>query len=312
MKFDNIWVEHYRPSTVADIVLPQRVKTALMELSANKDIPTCVFTSDSPGTGKTTAAKALCNDIGADTLYINASIDNSIDDVRTKVVNFASTVSISGNIKVIILDEADRLSAAAQDALKGVIEQVHKSCRFIFTANNRSGLTPPLLSRCTLDIDFSFVGDERKEVELGVYKVCVRILDENKIEYDKKAVAALVKQLCPDNRKIIQVLQEKAMEGSVDLAAITAISTEDIEKISLLLINKNFAELKEYTTNRSHRFSPDIYSKLYQSMYPRITGNRSKCDFILILNDYQRQHKNVPDKFIHFLAMFVSIMEILT
>jgi DNA polymerase III delta prime subunit len=306
----SIWVEKYRPDKVQDIFLPARVKSKLLKLVEENSIPNCVFTSESPGTGKTTSAIALCKEMNASYLYINASVDNSIDDIRTKVISFASTGSFQSSVKVIILDEADRLTTHAQDALKGVIEQFSSVCRFIFTANNKQGLTDPLLSRCTLDLEFSFNEKESNEVKLSLFKFLDTTLAENlgKEKYDMRAVKLVVDAYFPDNRKIIQTLQELSMSGNIDLGSVQELAKSSVDVVVNYIANKDYAELKEWTMKNYTRLGTNVYLSLYEELYPRVKDPAQKCELILTINDAQRNHKNVPDKFIHFLSLFTTIM----
>lgn len=306
----SVWVEKFRPDKVQDIFLPKRVKAKLLKIVEDKTIPNCVFTSESPGTGKTTSAIALCKELNASYLYINASVDNSIDDIRTKVISFASTRSFQSSIKVIILDEADRLSAHAQDALKGVIEQFNSVCRFIFTANNKQGLTEPLLSRCTLDLEFAFDENESLEVKLQVMKFLEKMLSENigDDNFDKKAVALVVNTYFPDNRKIIQTLQEISMSGKIDMGSVQDLAKNTIDVVVEFIAKNDYASLKDWTMKNYNRLGSNMYLSLYNELYPRVEDASQKCDLILSINDAQRNHKTVPDKFIHWLSLFTTIM----
>ena len=216
------WREKYRPKTIDECILPQELKTIFKSYVQDKQIPSMTFVSSSPGTGKTATALALCEEVGCDYLFINGSSETGIDTFRTKMTNFASSVSMNGQRKVIIVDECDRLSPQAMDALKYGEEFFSKNCSFILTTNHKGRLTPHLLSRCS-PIEFIVPKEERPSILKQIFiRICF-ILDQEKIQYDKKVVAEFIKKWFPDTRRVINELQKYSKTGSIDVGILSSL-----------------------------------------------------------------------------------------
>jgi DNA polymerase III delta prime subunit len=299
-----IWAERFRPSKLDDVIIPDAVKTQFRAFIAEGQLPNLLLTSATPGTGKTTTSKVLCNEMGIKPLFINASINNSIDDIRMTVTQYATTMAISMfgdkvNHKVVILDEADRLSPAAQDAMKGLIEEVHRNCRFIFTANNKSKIIEPLQSRLT-HIEFRFSKAESDKMMARMLKRAFDILDETKTPYNKMAVAGIVKHYFPDNRSLLTFLQSEAAKGQIDEGTLAKALVEAMKA-------KKYKEVQQWVLNNSDRMSDDFYEKLFKILEGQIS-EQSIPQLVLTLGESQRYDSVVPSKYIHFLALATEVM----
>ena len=213
---NTLWVEKYRPETIDDCVLPVLTKNVFLSIVDNDEIPNLLLTG-SPGSGKTTVAKALCNQLGIDWLMINGSDEGRmIDTLRTTVVNYASTVSLSGGKKVIIIDEADYMNKdSVQPALRGVIEEFSKNCRFIFTCNFKNRIIPALHSRCSV-VDFAIGKDDKPEIAMEMLTNIKKMLDNESVKYEEKVLADLVLKYFPDFRRVINELQKYSLNGIID------------------------------------------------------------------------------------------------
>lgn len=304
--FDSfIWVEKYRPTTLEDCIVPETLKTQFREFLKQKQIPNLLLYSQSPGTGKTTVARALCHDLGCKPLFINASLNNSIDDIRELVIQFATTQSFLDDcpIKVIILDEAERLSTAAQESLKGLIEHVHKNCRFILTTNNKTKIVEPLRSRCA-EIDFVYTSDQQKQLSSQMYKRILEILDNERIGYNKSVVAHVVQKFVPDNRKIINLLQQHSSNINEGLLGI--ISAGEVSTLVEAMKNKDYPSVKQFVFNEYERLGIAFYRKLFDILEKQIK-DQSIPEMIMILAEEQKSH-GIGDVYVHMLGVCVKLM----
>ncbi len=308
-----IWAEAHRPSNLNDVIIPESVKTQFHKFIEDGQLPNLLLTSASPGTGKTTTAKALCNELGVKPLFINASINNSIDDIRMTVTQYATTTAISmfgdekqANHKVVILDEADRLTSAAQDAMKGLIEEVHRNCRFILTANTKSKIIDPLQSRLT-NIEFRFTQAESNKMMMQMLKRIFEILEERKVKYDKASVAGIVKAYFPDNRSLLTFLQIEAKLGEIGPGSLAKAAAASPEALIEAMKAKKYKDVQNFLINNVDRLSDDFYQKLYVMLEKQLT-DQSIPQLVLILGDYQKYDSVVPNKQLHYLAMCTEIM----
>lgn len=303
-----IWAELYRPNKLDDVIIPEDLKEQFRKFIADGQLPNLLLTSSNPGTGKTTTAYALCNELGIQPLFLNASLDNSIDDIRGKVMQYATTMSLYGGgaHKVVIFDEADRLSAAAMDALKGIIEEVHKNCRFILTANTKSKIIDPLQSRLT-NVDFRFTKTDSAKMMAQMLKRIFDILDLNKIEYNKPAVAGIVKYFHPDNRRLLTFLQHEAKLGKIDEGSLAKAASTDPSMLIEAIKEKKYKDVQQFLLNNVDRLSDDLYNKLYTLMEPKLV-DQSVPQVVLLLAEYQKYDSVVPSKFIHYLALCTEII----
>lgn len=307
-----IWAELFRPSTLDDVIIPESVKLQFRKFIEDGQLPNLLLTSTSPGTGKTTTAKALCNEIGVKPLFLNASLHNSIDDIRMTVMQYATTSAVSmfgdekANHKVVIFDEADRLSANAMDALKGIIEETHKNCRFILTANTKSKIIDPLQSRLT-NIEFRFSKADSDKMMAKMLKRVFDILEETKTTYNKAAVAGIVKAYFPDNRGLLTFLQMEAKLGQIDEGSLAKAVAASPEALVEAMKAKKYKEVQTWILNNSDRLSDDFYEKLFKMVEVQIT-DQSVPSLVLILAEAQKYDNVVASKYLHFLAVATETM----
>jgi DNA polymerase III delta prime subunit len=299
-----LWVEKYRPAKVDDCILPEAIKTTFQEYVNKKEIPNLLL-SGSAGVGKTTIAKALCEEVGCDYIVINGSDENGVDTIRVKIKNYASSVSLMGGRKVIILDEADYLTTNAQAILRASIEEFAGNCSFIFTCNYKNRIIDPIHSRCTV-IDFRINGQKAK-MAAAFFKRVEWILEQEGIEYDKEVVAAIITKHFPDNRRILNELQRYSIAGRIDKGILGSVS--DIQLTDLLgaLKNKDFASARKWVTNNLDNDPARIFRKLYDGLYETLKP-QSVPQLVLILAKYQYQAAFVADSEINLIACLTEIM----
>lgn len=301
--------EKYRPNNLDDIIIPQSIKDGLKAQIKEGKVTSMIFVSPGAGSGKSTTAFAVANELEVTPLLINASLDNSIDDIRMKVIQYATTASMFGSsIKIVILDEADRLSKQAQDSLKGLMEQVSANCSFILTTNYISRLEEPLISRCEV-IEFTYSKEEQTKLAAKMCQRAFEILTEEGITFDKKSVIEVVKKFSPDNRKILKVLQaySKKHNNTIDVGILATMSGFDSETLITAMKAKKYDDVKAWCFNNYDRLGDDFYGSMFKSLKDSVV-DQSIPQSVLILNDYQRHHATVPDRFVHFLAMNTELM----
>ena len=306
MSTDFLWVEEYRPKTIDDCILPQSLKTLFKSFIDKGELSNLLF-SGTPGIGKTTVAKALCEQLNCDWIMINGSEEGGIDVLRDKIKNFASTVSLSGGKKVVILDEADYLNPqSTQPALRGFIEEFHKNCRFILTCNFKNRIIEPLHSRFS-NIEFKINSKDKPKLASKLFERTISILKENSVDYNDKVLAQLVKKHFPDFRKVINELQRYSVSGSIDAGILTNITNENLKSLMKLLKEKDFTETRKWVTqnldNDPVRIFRSIYDNLYDNLQPETIPHA-----VLILADYQYKSAFVADQEINFTACLTEIM----
>jgi len=300
-----LWVEKYRPHKVEDCILPDNIKTTFQEYVDRKEIPNLLL-SGSPGVGKTTIAKALCNEVGCDHIVINGSDESGIDVLRNKIKNYASTVSLTGGRKVIIIDEADYLNPnSTQPALRGAIEEFASNCSFIFTCNFKNRIIAPIHSRCTV-IDFKINGNKAK-LAAQFLKRTEWILSEENIKYSKDVVAAVIMKHFPDNRRILNELQRYGVSGTIDEGILASVSDIQTKELITALKEKDFGSARKWVTNNLDNDPTLVYRKLYDSMYDYLKPS-SIPQTVLILAKYQYQSAFVSDQEINLVACLIELM----
>jgi DNA polymerase III delta prime subunit len=300
-----LWTEKYRPQTVEDCILPERLKVPFQEYVNQKQIPNLLLTGGA-GVGKTTIAKAMCNEIGADYMIINGSDESGIEVFRTKIKNFASSMSFGGGRKVIIIDEADYLNPnSTQPALRNAIEEFSSNCSFIFTCNFKNRIIDPLHSRCAV-IDFNLKGEERQKMAVEFLKRILSVLDSEKVEYDKKVVAELVMKHFPDFRRVINELQRYSQLGKIDVGILAQIGDVSITQIVKHLKEKDFTAIRKWAATTDIEPST-FYRKLYDNLY-EILKPSSIPQIVIILADYQYKQAFVADQEINLVACLTQIM----
>jgi len=302
-----LYVEKYRPQTIEDCILPKSLKQTFKDMVAKKE-PQNLLLSGSAGTGKTTVAKALCNEIGADWIMINCSEDGNIDTLRTKIRQFASTVSFQENTKkVVILDEFDYSNAQSiQPALRGAIEEFSNNCRFIITCNYKNRIIEPIHSRCTC-IDFNIPTEEKPHIAAQLMNRCSYILESEGISYDKKTLSQLIMKYFPDMRRILNELQRYGTSGNIDNGILVNLSEEQIKTLVGFLKTKNLPEVRKWIVNNQHLSETDVIRRLYEALYG-VLSPQSIPQAILILGEYQKDMSRVADLEIHMMACMVQIM----
>lgn len=302
------WCEFYRPATIDDCVLPEATKETFREYVKAGKLPTLMF-SGSAGVGKTTAAKALCNEIGADWIMINGSDEGrKIDVLRTKIRNFASTVSFSDAKKVVIIDEADYMNLdSVQPAMRGFIEEFANNCSFIFTCNFKHKIIAPLHSRCAV-FDFKIPNNEKQKVAAQIFKRVCWILEQENITYDKKVIAELVQTHFPDFRKLINDIQRYSVSGSIDSGILVSGADVVYEPLIDAIKNKKFKELRKWVTTNADIEPAKIFTDLYEQMLDKLEG-RCVGQIILTIADYMYKSAFVANQEINTVACLVSIMQ---
>ena len=300
-----LWVEKYRPQKVEDCILPDSIKSTFMDYVARKEIPNLLL-SGTAGVGKTTIAKALCQEVGCDWLLINGSDESGIDVLRTKIKNYASSVSLMGGRKVVIIDEADYLNPnSTQPALRGAIEEFSSNCSFIFTCNFKNRIIDPIHSRCSV-IDFKINGNKAK-MAASFMKRVEWILDQEKVTYDKDVVAAVIMKHFPDNRRVLNELQRYSVSGSIDKGILSNIADVELGSLITALKSKDFASTRKWVTSNLDNDPVKIYRKLYDGLYELLKPN-SVPQLVLILAKYQYQAAFVADHEINMVACLTEIM----
>ena len=281
-----LWVEKYRPKKVEDCILPDTIKTTFQEYVNKKEIPNLLL-SGSAAVGKTTIAKALCEEVGCDYIVINGSDESGIDVLRTKIKHYASSVSLSGGRKVIIIDEADYLNPnSTQPALRGAIEEFSSNCSFIFTCNFKNRIIGPIHSRCSV-VDFKINGNKAK-MAAQFFKRVEWILEQEKIKYDKEVVAAVITKHFPDNRRILNELQRYSISGVIDKGILSNITDIQLDNLVKGLKEKDFAVVRKWVTSNLDNDPTRIYRKLYDTLYEQLKPN-SVPQLVLHLAKYQYQ-----------------------
>lgn len=301
-----LWVAKYRPKTVADCILPNRLKKSFQEYVDRKEIPNLMLTG-SAGVGKTTVARAMCDEIGINHLYINASENRGIDVLRTTIRGYASTVSLTGGKKVIILDEADYMTPDAQAAMRGAIEEFAANCTFIFTCNFKSKLIDAIHSRCSV-IDFALKNDEKAKMAMQLMKRMESILTEERVTYDKAVLAKIIEKYFPDYRRTLNELQRYSSSGSLDAGIVAQLS--DVRKIGDLvkhLKEKNFGEMRKWCVANSDIEPARIYRKIYDGLYEYMKPS-SIPQAVVTIGKYQYQAAFVADQEINLVACLTELM----
>ena len=301
-----LWVEKYRPKTIEECILPDRIKTLFQQISLEGRIPNMIL-SGGPGMGKTTVAKALCNEVGCDFLMINGSEESGIDVLRTKIRGYASTVSFDGKRKVVILDEADYLNPqSTQPALRSFIEEFEKHCSFIMTCNYINRIIEPLHSRCQT-IDFRINKEEKLNVGSNFGKRLYTILDQEKVDYDKKVVAEVLMKHFPDYRRVLNELQKYSKYGNIDSGILSQVSELDLSELMKYMKDKKFNEVRKWVVNNLDNDPQKIYRKIYDVAEKHIQTS-SIPQLVLILADSQYKSAFAADHELNLVACLVEIM----
>tara|TARA_B100000424_G_scaffold57337_1_gene41395 strand:- start:42617 stop:43552 length:936 start_codon:yes stop_codon:yes gene_type:complete len=301
-----LWVEKYRPKTVDECILPTELKKTFTEFVKDKHIPNLIL-SGSAGTGKTTIAKAMVEEIGSTWMLINGSEESGIDVLRTKIKNFASTVSLEGGRKYIILDEADYLNPqSTQPALRGFMEEFHKNCGFILTCNYKNRLIEPLQSRCS-NIDFTIRNGERIKLAKSFFERVQDILDQEQIKFEPKAIAELINKYFPDWRRCLNELQRYSSSGQIDAGILVNLSSENIKELVGFMKAKEFTNVRKWIVNNLDNDPSRIFRTIYNSLYDNL-DHSTIPHAVVIIADYQYKSAFVADQEINMLACMTELM----
>jgi DNA polymerase III delta prime subunit len=301
-----LWVEKYRPQKIDDCVLPESLKTTFKQYISQGELPHFLL-SGTAGVGKTTVAKALCNEIGADFIMINGSEESGIDTLRTKIKGFASTVSLTDAPKIIIIDEADYLQAnSTQPALRSFIEEFSANCRFIFTCNFKNRILEAIHSRCAC-IDFK-IDTKDKQVLLGTFfKRASQILKQENVDFDQKVVAELITKHFPDYRRVLNELQRYSVSGKIDSGILVNMSQESFKDLIKLMKEKDFTNVRKWVGKNSDSDTVALFRELYDSSVTFMVAE-SIPQLVLILADYQYKAAFVADHELNIMAAMTEVM----
>jgi len=300
-----LWTEKYRPQTIEDCILPERLKKPFQEYVNQKNIPNLLLAGGA-GVGKTTVAKAMCNEIGCDYMVINGSDESGIDTFRTKIKNYASSMSLTGGRKVIIIDEADYLNPnSTQPALRNAIEEFASNCSFIFTCNYKNRIIEPLHSRCAV-IEFSLKNGEKAKMASAFFKRVQNVLQSENVKYEDKVIAELTKKHFPDFRRILNELQRYSQFGKIDTGILAQIGDVSIDEVVKFIRDKDFGAIRKWVATNEVD-SGTLFRKIYDSMYD-VMKPQSIPQAVLILADYQYKSAFVADHEINTVACLTEIM----
>ena len=306
---DFLWVEKYRPRKISDCILSEDLKNTFLKFLDNKELPNLLL-SGTAGTGKTTVARALCDELGVDSIIINGSDEGRhIDTLRTTIKNFASSVSLDGNSnhKVVIIDEADYMNPdSVQPALRNFIETFYKNCRFIFTCNFKNKIIPALHSRCTV-IDFRITNGQKVKTATAFMNRLCDILKQEHIEYDKKVIAELIQRHYPDFRRTINELQRYSVRGKIDSGILVSLSEINNKELVKLLKEKRFSDMRKWVVQNLDKEPSSLFSSIYEILYKHLQP-QSVPEAVLTIADYQYKSAFVADHEINMVACLTQIM----
>ena len=302
-----LWVEKYRPQKIEDCILPEAMKNNFKQYLEQGELPTFLF-SGTAGVGKTTVAKALCEEVGADWIMINGSDEGrQIDVLRNKIKNFASTVSLTDAKKVVIIDEADYMNAdSVQPALRSFIEEFSSNCRFIFTCNFKHRIIEPLRSRCA-NIEFKVDSGEKQAIAAQFFKRVSHILKNEQIEFDPKVVSELIIKHFPDYRRILNELQRYSVTGKIDSGMLVNLGEESYKELYKHLKERNFTEVRKWVAKNSDADTPALFKELYDNSGNFIEQS-TLPNLILVLADYQYKAAFVADQELNIMAALTELM----
>jgi len=304
-----LWVEKYRPKKIEDCILSQDIKETFSQFLSQKEIPNLLL-SGTAGTGKTTVARALCEELGADYIIINGSDEGrQIDTLRHKIKNFASTVSLTetSNHKVVIIDEADYMNAdSVQPALRNFIETFYNNCSFIFTCNYKNKIIPALHSRCTV-IDFTIKNGQKVKTAKSFMERMSNLLTDENIEFDKKVLAELIQKYYPDFRRTINELQRYSVRGKIDSGILFSLSEANNKELVKTLKDKKFNDMRKWVVNNIDKEPASLFRGIYDVLYEAL-DSKSVPQAILIIAGYQYKAAFVADQEINMVACLTEIM----
>lgn len=301
-----LWVEKYRPKTVSDTILPPKLKDVFVNIVSSGNIPNMLFTGTA-GLGKTTVARAICNELGYDHIVINGSEEGNIDTLRGKIKRFASSVSLTGDKKVVILDEADYLNAqSTQPALRAFIEEFANNCRFILTCNFKNRIIEPLHSRCGV-YEFNTTKKELQSLCADFLKRLIYILQQENVSYNKDVLIELIMKYAPDWRRIINECQRFSIGNQLNTDVLIGHFDSEYDKLFEHLKKKDFKKMRTWVANNIDVDTSTIFRAIYDRMYDKVEAS-SVPQLVLILADYQYKNAFVADHELNVVACMTEIM----
>lgn len=299
-----LWVEAYRPKTIDDCILPSDIKEYFTNLVKAGEVQNMLLCGTA-GTGKTTVARALCEELNSDYIIINGSEESGIDVLRTKIRSFASTISFTGNTKVVILDEADYLNPnSTQPALRGFIEEFANNCRFIFTCNFKNRIIAPLHSRCAV-VEFKIPKQEKIKMAMDFHRQASLILKQEQIEFNPKVVAKVIEKYFPDFRRSLNELQRYSQRGIIDEGILVNLDDVNMQDLVLSLREKDWKKMRAWVVNNLDTDSAVLFRKIYDTLLP-LTDQVPQL--VLTIADYQYKAAFVADHEINLVACLTEIM----
>ena len=308
MRDEFLWVEKYRPRKIEECILPDNIKKTFLDFLDKGEVPNLLLAGPA-GCGKTTVAKALCNELGVDYYVINGSDEGRfLDTVRNNAKNFASTVSLqgSGKPKIIIIDEADNTTSDVQLLLRAFTEEFSGNCRFIFTCNYKNKIIEPLHSRCAV-VEFSIGGKQKPVIAAQFFKRIQTILDQESIEFDNKVLVELINKHFPDWRRVLNEIQRYSSGGAIDAGILATFSDVKVNNLISNLKQKNFPEVRKWVVDNLDNDSGVLLRRIYDALYTSL-ANASIPAAVLIIAKYQYQIAFVADQEINLLACLTEIM----
>jgi len=301
-----LWVEKYRPRKIDDCILSGDIKSTFSEMVDSGESQNLLLCGG-PGCGKTTVAKALCNELDSEFIMINCSEDGNIDTLRTTIRNFASTVSMTGGKKVVILDEFDYSNAqSTQPALRGFIEEFSKNCRFILTCNYKNRIIEPLHSRCTI-VEFKIPTSEKPKLAMGVMNRVKYILDNEGIKYDEKVLAQLIMKHFPDIRRVLNELQRYSVGGVIDVGILSHFAEISLKELVGFMKSKEFSKVRSWVVDHLDNDQTQVFRTIYDGLYDNLKGH-SIPEAVLILAEYQYKSAFAADQEINMVACLTELM----
>ena len=307
MNNEFLWVEKYRPKTIEETILPVELKATFQQFVDQKNIPNLIL-SGSAGVGKTTVARAMLEQLGCDYIVINGSMNGNIDTLRNEILNFASSVSLSGGRKYVILDEADYLNAnSTQPALRNFMEEFSRNCGFILTCNFKNRIIEPLHSRCSV-VDFKIGKSDMAKLAVQFLKRVENILTDESVEFDKAVVAQVIQKHFPDWRRVLNELQRYSATGRIDSGILVNLSEVSLKELITMLKSKDFSGVRKWVGENMDNDQNVIFRKLYDTCAEYLADKQSEAQLVLIVSKYQYQSAFAADQEINMMACLTEMM----
>lgn len=306
MNEEFLWVEKYRPKTIEDTILPVELKTVFQQFVDQKNIPNLIL-SGTAGVGKTTVARAMLEELGCDYIIINGSMNGNIDTLRNEILNFASSVSLSGGRKYVILDEADYLNAnSTQPALRNFMEEFSRNCGFILTCNFKNRIIEPLHSRCSV-VDFKIGKKDMAKLAMQFLKRVETILSNERVEFDKAVVAQIIQKHFPDWRRVLNELQRYSATGKIDSGILANVQQTSIRELITMMKDKNYTEVRKWVKNNIDTDVNDLYNEFYENA-SQFFSPKSIPLLVTLIAKYQYQNAFAANSEINFAAFLAEVM----